>query len=647
MKQQRPEAAKAEKGSALIISVLVTAIMSLLGISYLLMADTENKIAENEKLSSQCLYFGEGTIREVKRWFDRPPYGTLGTKNLVKPTTAVMVRTLREIDVDGDGPTPSVTADGSLANPYYKVGIDRDGDTNDDIFDKPFRPALADMLVGIEGTGCTTCPGPDIRIDRGTNLATAAFLDGLGDQVAPNFPAQAAGIRARVKTIDIYAPPYLNIVGTWTRYGMATVKVTVEIVKTQGATSSIVATRIVKAVLNETPYPGPFGPLQSCDDMQFNGDFAPHWGTSTAVGSPHIGAGANNKIPLSLPRDLPPSSKIDLLHGWNDSVMWNGMYKAGGSLVGKTIDDPWYRIILDGTMLKAGPNTPMWTPAVTPQQPYAPITTDQDESNKFQNFGGVGCPEFDYETWKAIARSGGPDVHYYTWNNGAAFQENGVGPATAFTTLTDNKQGLFFFETKDKLAPHDFDATNLAVNLTPEMKITANYGVQGFMYTNTVNWTSQGSPGRNVTGFHWPAEPFRDNNPQNGRYDPGEDFVNLNYMTGISTTDPHDKPVVRSAVAGVGTDLYGSTDGINPVWNARGPVITGQQAIVWGLLYLSGEFDAQGTPMYFGSVVTKAGMVNSLNGTPDLFWDTDLKDNWPPPGWELPRVIITRWETDL
>ena len=118
-------------------------------------------------------------------------------------------------------------------------------------------------------------------------------------------------------------------------------------------------------------------------------------------------------------------------------------------------------------------------------------------------------------------------------------------------------------------------------------------------------------------------------------------------MTGISTTDPHDKPVVRSGIAGAGTDLFGSTDGINPVWNSRGPNITGQQAIVWGLLYLSGEFDCQGTPLYFGSIVTKAGMVNSLNGTPDLFWDTDLKDNWPPPTWELPRVIITKWETDL
>jgi hypothetical protein len=549
-----------------------------------------------------------------------------------------MRRDLREIDVDGDGPTPSVTADGSIANPYYKVGIDRDGDTNDDIFDKPFRPALADMLVGTEA-------GPDVRIDRGTNSATATFLDGLGDQVAPNFPAQAAGLRARVKTIDIYAPPYLNIVGTWTRYGMATVKVTVEIVKTSGATSSIVATRIVKAVLNETPYPGPFGPLQSCDDLTFNGSFAPHWGPVTAVGSPATTVGANNKIPLSLPRDVPPSSKMDLLHGWNDTAMWNGMYKgAAGTMVGRAIDDPWYRAILDGTMLNKATSNPMWGAG---QQPYAPITTDQDQSNKIQQFGGVGCPEFDYETWKSIARSGGPDVHYYTWNNGAAFQENGVGAATAFTTLTDNKTGLFFFDTKDKLAPHDFDASNLAANLTPEMQINANYGSRGFVYANTVNWTSQGSPGRSI-GLHWPAEPYRDNNPQNGRYDTGEDFVNLNYQALEASNNKTDKPQVTRADGG--GDLWNGTGqplAANPVYNPRGPAITGQVGILWGLLYVSGEFDCQGTPLYFGSVVTKAGMVNSLNGTPDIFWDSDLTDNWPPPGWELPRVIITRWETDL
>jgi hypothetical protein len=127
-------------------------------------------IAENERLSSQCLYFGEGVVREVKRWFDRPPYSTIGDKNLVRPTTAVMIRNLRSIDVDGAGPTAAVAADGSVGAPYYKRWTtgprDVDGDGNDDIFDKPYRTALVDMLVG-------TKDGPDIRMDRTTNSATA------------------------------------------------------------------------------------------------------------------------------------------------------------------------------------------------------------------------------------------------------------------------------------------------------------------------------------------------------------------------------------------------------------------------------------------------------------------------------------------
>lgn len=615
----------------MIIAVLVMAIMSLLGISYLLMADTENKIAENEKLASQALYFGEGTIREVKRWFDRPPYGVVGTKNLVKPLTTVIKRDIRLIDTDGDGPTAPVAADGSALLPYYKVGIDRDADGNDDIFDKPYRPALADMLVGTEA-------GPDIRIDRATNSATATFLDGLRDKIAPSFPAGTAGVLARVKTIDIYEPPYLNIAGAWTRYGMATVKVTVEIVRTAGSSTQIVATRVVKAVLNETPFPGPFGPLQSCSELSFNGDFFPHWGTSTAVTDLNIANGADNKIPLSLPRDIPPSAKIDTLHGYNDTAVWNGMYHSGGTMVGKTIDDPWYRFIIDGTCSQ-------WVPT-TSQQPYAPITTDQDKSNKIQSFGGVGCPAFDYDTWKQIAQSGGSDVHYYSWSSGEDFLENGVGAATDWKVSTDGKQGLFFFDTMDGIAPHNFDAQGVAANLTPPMQVSANYGVQGFLYVNAQEWTGTGSAGRPVT-MHWPGEPFRDAN-SNGRYDTGEDWVNLNYST-ISTTDPFAKPVVSASDVAAGDQWNGGAAATGlPVYNARGPnFTTTRDAVVWGLLYVSGEIDSQGTPLYYGSVVTGAGTHNLMAGTPDIFWDTDLKDNWPPPGWDLPRVIITRWETDL
>lgn len=622
MNAQRSDDAKAERGSAMVIAVLVMAILSLLGISYLMMADTENRIAENEKLSAQALYFGEGTIREVKRWFDRPPYGATGIKNLVKPLTTVVKRDLRQIDVDGDGPTAPVAADGTLAKPYYKVGIDVDLDGNDDIFDKPYRSAPADMLLGTEA-------GPDIVIDRTISSAMATFLDGLGDKIAPNFPASAAGVRARVKRIDVYEPPYLNVGGAWTRYGMATVKATVEIVKTAGASTQIIATRVVKAVLNETPFPGPFGPLHSCEEMTFNGDFSPHWGTITSVDNLSIGNGADNKIPWSLPRDIPPSPKIDALHGWNDNVLWNQMYNAAtGTMNGKTIDDPWYRFLVDGTCNQ-------WNPQ-TSQQPYAPVAipADQDKSNKIQLYGGVGCPEFDYDTWKQIAQSGGSDVHYYSWDNGTQFRENGVGAPLDFTALTDAKQGLFFFDTTDGLAPHDPDVNGVAANLTPDISVSANYGVQGFLYMNSRVWQAQGTAGRAIT-MHWPGEPFRDTN-QNGVHDAGEEWVNLNYNT-ISTTNPLAKPVISPA------DTFGGS----AKYNSRGPDITGQIAVIWGLLYTSGDFDTQGTPKFYGSVVTKAGMNGSMNGTPDLFWDTDLRDNWPPPGWELPRVIITRWETDL
>src|SRR5262245_35723250 len=134
MSTGRKVSKEGERGSAMVIAVLVMAILTLLGVSFLLMADTENKIAENEKLSSQALYFGEGVTREVKRWFDRPPYSTIGDRNLVRPTTAVMIRTQRSIDVDGPGPTAAVAADGSVGAPYYKGWSsgprDLDGDGN-------------------------------------------------------------------------------------------------------------------------------------------------------------------------------------------------------------------------------------------------------------------------------------------------------------------------------------------------------------------------------------------------------------------------------------------------------------------------------------------------------------------------------------
>src|SRR2546425_10998528 len=69
---------KGEQGSALIIATLVTVILALLGLSYLMMAQTESTIAENERNAATAMYVAEAGARLVTGWFnDPPPTGAL------------------------------------------------------------------------------------------------------------------------------------------------------------------------------------------------------------------------------------------------------------------------------------------------------------------------------------------------------------------------------------------------------------------------------------------------------------------------------------------------------------------------------------------------------------------------------------------
>jgi hypothetical protein len=61
-----------------------------------------------------------------------------------------------------------------------------------------------------------------------------------------------------------------------------------------------------------------------------------------------------------------------------------------------------------------------------------------------------------------------------------------------------------------------------------------------------------------------------------------------------------------------------------------------------------GFYDAKGNWIYYGSVVTKEGMVTSSAGTPDIYFDERLISGaWPPADMGIPHTIITAWETDL
>ena len=80
---------RGEAGSALVIAMLISVILALLGISFLMIAETESKLAQNEKRAAQTLYVAEAGLRVVKRWFD-------GTDNSPGfPAPSVVDRTLR------------------------------------------------------------------------------------------------------------------------------------------------------------------------------------------------------------------------------------------------------------------------------------------------------------------------------------------------------------------------------------------------------------------------------------------------------------------------------------------------------------------------------------------------------------------------
>ncbi len=624
-----------ERGSALIVSIIVMVILTLLGISFLLMADTENQIAQNELRSAQALQAAESGARMVKRWFDKP----FGSQNVSNPTLGGEIDlTLRLIETDGDPSTPPVAQNGSSTYPRYKQGVDLDGDGSDDLFDKPYRGSEYHALMG-------TADGPDMRIMADDSTQAANFLASLSTDLFGAYPG--GGLQARIEQIDIYGPPYIDIGGNWTRYGIGTVMVIARIYQTIGGTEQVLAERMVKAVINEMPYPGPYGPLHSCDNLSWNGDFQVHWGPASATGESTL-TNSHLGVPVSWPRVPPPGQRVDGL--W--TADWANYMAA---VDGEVIEDPWFRFLSGGPMDQSAGGFLWSAPAAqrADDQPFAfdwvhPAAVgdghwpshnhepadDGCHSNVFQNQPMVTCPDFDYEMWKSIVTSGGSDMHYMVWDNGTSFKEDGIGTAQTFQSITDNNEGLWFFDTVDGLPPHDDDGNGTPDNLTPAIQIfNGTWGTRGFIYLNALSFQTKGAAGRAVT-FNAPGEPY-DDADVSGTYDVGEQYINLTYPTVMGN------PFIIDTA-----DTYGGA-GV-PMRNDRGPDIAGT-ASLWGIMYNSGHFEATGNATYYGSIVAKSGvgLLSMAAGTPTLYWDESIVKNWPPPGWDLPRVVITKWETDL
>jgi hypothetical protein len=449
---------RSERGSAMIIAVLVIVILTLLGVSFLLMAETENRISENERLGQQALYFGESGVRVIKRWFDFPA----SAENLINPPLNVIDRTLRYIDDDGNPGTAPVAANGVANGPlcYFKQGWDLDADGLDDVFEKPYREGPKFALMGTEDH-------PDMRITEDASSAARTFLGNLSNALLANFPTQ--NYRARIRSIDFYEPPYVYNGSAWVRYGIGTVKVIARIYRTLGdGTEQVLSERMIKAVLNETPYFGPMGPLHSCSEVLMTGDFGVHWGLTSSVGNMTL---SNNfqKVWASVARERSPNPRIDHLWGFNDYLASGTKFQSYvTAMTGRDVRDPWARTLTaTGFTVNYGgtPGADAYEPYKYPWTVGTPLGDDPYEAglhvgatpgalSHLQAQQPVSCIEMPYDVWKAVATSGEGDVRYFTWSSGTSFKENGFGTAQPFEDLTDDQTGLFFFDTKDGVAPY-------------------------------------------------------------------------------------------------------------------------------------------------------------------------------------------------
>jgi hypothetical protein len=275
-----------QRGSALLVSLMVIVGLSLLGLGFVAISETEAAIAKNQQAVLQTQAVAEAGAKLVVEWFQDPQWAllhaALPSNDPAVNADIAKIKTTRVV-VDGNGGYTGV----------YKPLADMR------LFDKPYRTASENRLFGDENSA-------DIIINSDTDpVVLGKFNDVL---LGTSTEDRRDG---EVVEIKVFAPPIvsgkliaeptgkLNADGTpqmfWSggeRYGVATIKVTSQMFRDRTMTKAagkyqsqnILATHSVRLVVGELPLPIPAGPIQGNANVQFGGSFRVHWGMETSTG---------------------------------------------------------------------------------------------------------------------------------------------------------------------------------------------------------------------------------------------------------------------------------------------------------------------------------------------------------------------------
>jgi len=268
---------RGSRGSALLVSLMVIVGLSLLGLGFVAISETESAIAKNQQAALQTQAIAEAGARAVVEWFQDPIWAETNAAMPLNSNAAITTATI---------PTANAIKTNRVVGPYTGV-YKPNGNTR--LLDKPYRPDNSNRFFGDEEHA-------DIIINRSTNPAA---VDAFNDKLLASNGAAATAldkIGGEVTSIRVFAPPIVGgalINGFWvggTRYGVATIKVTAQqFVRPPAAgaplpTTGVLASHAVRLVVGELPLPIPAGPIQGNANVSFGGNFRVHWGMETSRG---------------------------------------------------------------------------------------------------------------------------------------------------------------------------------------------------------------------------------------------------------------------------------------------------------------------------------------------------------------------------
>lgn len=268
---------KRDRGSALLVSLMVIVGLSLLGLGFVAISETESAIARNQQNVLQTQAVAEAGAKLVVEWFQNPAWAQSAGGMPLNTSANANLAAIKVTRVSG-----------AYAGVYKPLSTTL-------LMDKPYRPDPMNRFYADENTG-------DIVINRKTDVATINAVNTI------LFGSSAEDTRSgEITEIRIYAPPSIggaltsngafNPDGTlqqfWggpvQRFGVATIKVTAtqfrDPLGDKLAVGNILSQHAVRLVVGELPLPIPAGPIQGNANVSFGGNFQVHWGLETSTGN--------------------------------------------------------------------------------------------------------------------------------------------------------------------------------------------------------------------------------------------------------------------------------------------------------------------------------------------------------------------------